>query len=133
MELGRAGTCVFLWTDWWVAGHKVEGWYFGVTRENREPKPALKVLEDYYRRRPSATPRGVPRASVVLCAYQAQDTIEECLWSLTGLDYPNYKVLVVDDGSTDAAAQIPPRFPGRLLSRDRNRGLSGSQRGPRTG
>jgi glycosyltransferase involved in cell wall biosynthesis len=127
MELGLAGTCTFSWTDdWWVGGHKVEGWYFGVTRENREPKPALKVLEDYYCRKPLDLREGWPRASVVVCAYQAQDTIEECLRSLTGLDYPNYEVLVVDDGSTDATAQIARRFPIRLLPRDRL-GLSGAR------
>jgi GT2 family glycosyltransferase len=127
MELGLAGTCVFSWTDdWWVGGHKVEGWYFGVTRENRVPKPALKVLEDYYRKKASDLREEWPRASVVVCAYQAQDTIEECLRSLTGLDYPNYEVLVVDDGSTDATAQIARRFPVRLISRDRL-GLSGAR------
>jgi glycosyltransferase involved in cell wall biosynthesis len=125
MELGLAGTCVFSWTDdWWVGGHKVEGWNFGVTRENREPKPALKVLEDYYRTKPSELREEWPRASVVVCAYQAQDTIQECLHSLIELDYPNYEVLVVDDGSTDATAQIARRFPVRLLSGGR-RGLSG--------
>jgi glycosyltransferase involved in cell wall biosynthesis len=36
-----------------------------------------------------------------------------------GLDYPNYEVLVVVDGSTDATAKIPRGFPGRLLFRDR--------------
>ena len=127
MELGLAGTCVFSWTDdWWVGGHKVEGWYFGVTRENREPKPALNVLEGYYRRRPSELRGEWPSASVVVCAYQAQDTIEECLWSLTNLDYPNYEVLVVDDGSTDATTNIARRFPVRLLSRERL-GLSGAR------
>jgi O-antigen biosynthesis protein len=127
MELGLAGTCVFSWTDdWWVGGHKVEGWNFGVTRENREPKPALKVLEDYYRTKPSELREEWPRASVVVCAYQAQDTIQECLHSLMELDYPNYEVLVVDDGSTDATAQIARRFPVRLLSGDR-RGLSGAR------
>jgi O-antigen biosynthesis protein len=127
MELGLAGTCVFSWTDdWWVGRHKVEGWYFGVTRENRDPKPALNVLEGYYRRRPSELREEWPRASVVVCAYQAQDTIEECLWSLTELDYPNYEVLVVDDGSTDATAPIARRFPVRLLSRERL-GLSGAR------
>jgi glycosyltransferase involved in cell wall biosynthesis len=127
MELGLAGTCVFSWTDdWWVGGHKVDGWYFGVTRENREPKPALKVLEDYCRRRPSELREEWPRASVVVCAYQAEATIGECLRSLTELDYPDYEVLVVDDGSTDATAQIARRFPVRLLPRGRP-GLSGAR------
>lgn len=127
MELGLAGTCVFSWTDeWWVGGHKVEGWYFGVTRENREPKPALKVLENHYRRRPSELRREWPRASVVVCAYQAEDTIAECLPSLTQLDYPDYEVLVVDDGSTDATAEIACTFPVRLLRRGRL-GLSGAR------
>ena len=42
------------------------------------------------------------------------------------LDYPNYEVLVVDDGSTDATAHIARRFPVRLLSRERL-GLSGAR------
>jgi O-antigen biosynthesis protein len=127
MELGLAGTTVFSWTDeWWVGGHKVEGWYFGVTRHNREPKPALQVLEGYYRRKPSDLREEWSRASVVVCAHQAQDTIEECLHSVTGLDYPNYEVLVVDDGSTDATAQIARRFPVRLLCRD-HLGLAGAR------
>ena len=126
-ELGLAGTCVFSWTDeWWVGGQKVEGWYFGLTRENREPKLALKTLEKHYRKR-LLDYRGLwPKASVVVCAYQAEETIEECLRSLTELDYPNFEVLVVDDGSTDATAQIARRFPVRLLSGGRL-GLSGAR------
>ena len=127
MELGLAGTSVFSWTDeWWVGGHKVEGWYFGVSRENREPKPALKVLEDYYRRKPSDLREKWPKVSVVVCAYQAEDTLEECLLALTELDYPDYEVLVVDDGSTDATAEIARRFPVRLLPKGRL-GLSGAR------
>jgi O-antigen biosynthesis protein len=127
MELGLAGTCVFSWTDdWWVGGNKVEGWEFGVTRENRQPKVALNVLEGYYLRRPSELREEWPRASVIVCAHEAQDTIEECLWSLTKLDYPGYEVLVVEDGSTDATAQIARRFPVRVLSIERL-GLSGAR------
>lgn len=126
-ELGLAGTCIFSWTDdWWVGGYKVEGWYFGLTRENREPKPALKAVGDHYRKRPSDYREKWPKASVVVCAYQAEDTIGECLRSLTELDYPDYEVLVVDDGSTDTTAEIARGFPVRLLSGGRL-GLSGAR------
>ena len=47
----------------------IEGWYFGVTRENREPKPALNVVNRYYRRRPSELREEWPRASMVVCAW----------------------------------------------------------------
>ncbi len=126
-ELGLAGTCIFSWTDdWWVGGYKVEGWYFGITRENRESKPALKVVEDYYRKRPSDLREKWPKASVVVCAYQEEDTIEECLQSLTELNYPDYEILVVDDGSTDATAELARKFPVRLLSGGRL-GLAGAR------
>jgi O-antigen biosynthesis protein len=126
-ELGLAGTCVFSWTDdWWVGGCKVEGWYFGVTRESREPKAALRVLKDHYRKEPSELREKWPKASVVICAYQAEDTIGECLRSLTELNYPDYEVLVVNDGSTDATAEVARKFPVRLLSGGRL-GLSGAR------
>jgi GT2 family glycosyltransferase len=126
-ELGIAGTCVFSWTDeWWAHGEKVEGWYFGITRENREPKPALKVVEDHYRKKPSDIREKWPKVSVVVCAYQAEDTVGECLQSLVELDYPDYEVVVVDDGSTDTTAEIARNFPVRLLSGVRI-GLAGAR------
>lgn len=126
-ELGLAGTCIFSWTDdWWVGGHKVEGWYFGVTRENREPKLSLKILEHHYQKKPSELRERWPKASIVVCAYQAESTIEECLRSLTKLDYPDYEILVVNDGSTDATAEIARGFPVRLLGGGRL-GLSGAR------
>ena len=42
VERGVAGTNVFSWTDeWWVADKRVEGWHFGLTTEDRTPRPAL--------------------------------------------------------------------------------------------
>ena len=39
--------------------------------------------------------------SVVVCTYNGARTIAECLAGLDALDYPDYEVIVVDDGSTD--------------------------------
>jgi O-antigen biosynthesis protein len=65
-----------------------------------------------------------PMVSVVICAYNAERTLRACLQSLRKLDYPNYEVVIVDDGSRDSTAQIAGDFPEFRLIRQPNRGLS---------
>jgi glycosyltransferase involved in cell wall biosynthesis len=65
-----------------------------------------------------------PMVSVVICAYNAERTMRECLVSLRGLDYPNYEVIIVDDGSSDRTAEIAMDFPEFRLIRQPNKGLS---------
>src|SRR5262249_49773393 len=67
-----------------------------------------------------------PRVSVVLCSYNGKRYIGESLSALEYLDYPNYEVIVVDDGSTDTTAEIAARHPVRLI-RTENRGLSAAR------
>ncbi|MDQ3102379.1 MAG: glycosyltransferase family 2 protein [Actinomycetota bacterium] len=118
IERGVAGTTVFSWTDeWWVGGSAVEGWSFGLTRADRSPRPAL----DAVRRRNRRTVRDLdfnwPSISVVICAHNAEATLDECLRHTCELDYPYLEVLVVDDGSKDATTAIVERHPrARLLS-----------------
>ena len=69
-------------------------------------------------------PRETPMVSVVICAYNAERTMRRCLESLRKLDYPNYEVIVVDDGSRDRTAEISMDFPEFRLIRQSNRGLS---------
>ncbi|MGH3146372.1 MAG: glycosyltransferase [Rubrobacter sp.] len=127
VEYGLAGACVFSWTDdWWVGGNKVEGWGFGLTSEEREPKAALGVVSRHFEDGLLGSRTHWPRASVVVCAYQAEETLQECLRSLMDLSYPDYEVLVVDDGSTDATAELACAFPVRLLS-ERRLGISGAR------
>jgi glycosyltransferase involved in cell wall biosynthesis len=47
-----------------------------------------------------------PRVTIVMAAYQAAETIGEALTSLTAQTYSNLEIIVVDDGSTDATAEI---------------------------
>ncbi|HVB78774.1 MAG TPA: glycosyltransferase [Candidatus Binataceae bacterium] len=70
--------------------------------------------------RPSRT----PMVSVVICAYNAERTMLPCLESLGRLKYPNYEVVIVDDGSRDRTAEIAMRFPEFRLIRQPNKGLS---------
>ena len=118
MERGVAGCCVFSWTDaWTVAGRPVDDWHFGVTHRDRSPKPALSVAERWNQLEISDARAEWPSMSVVICAYNASATLDECLEHTCGLDYPGLEILVVDDGSTDATPEIVRRHRrARLLT-----------------
>jgi glycosyltransferase involved in cell wall biosynthesis len=130
-DAGCAGATVFSWTDeWGVGGEPVEGWEFGITDAEREPKPAFGVVSDWARSTVADRRARWPKISVVVCAYNEERTIGECLESLARCDYPDLEVLVCDDGSTDRTLEIARRFPFRILnlshgglSRARNAGL----------
>jgi glycosyltransferase involved in cell wall biosynthesis len=69
-------------------------------------------------------PEQPPMVSVVICAYNAERTMRPCLESLRKLDYPNFEVVIVDDGSRDRTAEIAQDFPEFRLIRQPNKGLS---------
>ncbi len=132
VERGVAGTCTFAWTDEWVVGGTpVEGWRFGLTDGDRNPRPALDVVEAWNRRTVRDLDVDWPTISVVICAYNASATIDECLRHACALDYPGLEVLVVDDGSVDDTAAIARRherarvvsIPHAGLSVARNEGI----------
>jgi glycosyltransferase involved in cell wall biosynthesis len=118
MERGVAGTCVFTWTDeWWVGDAAVDDWHFGLTRADRSPRPALYVAARSNTRTVRDLAVQWPSVSVVICAYNAGVTLDECLRHTCALDYPDLEILVVDDGSTDRTAEIAQQHPpARLLS-----------------
>jgi O-antigen biosynthesis protein len=118
VDRGVAGTCVFSWTDEWHVGDQpVDGWRFGLTRADRSPRPSLDVAERWNRRTVRDLRSTWPKVSVVVCAYNAGETLDECLRHTCALDYPDLEVVVVDDGSTDQTAAIAGRHQGaRLVS-----------------
>ena len=65
--------------------------------------------------------------SVVVCAYNAERTMEDCLTSLEKLNYSDYEVIVVNDGSTDRTREIAERFPYARLINQENKGLSAAR------
>ncbi len=69
-------------------------------------------------------PATMPMVSVVICAYNAERTMRPCLESLRRLDYPNFEVVIVDDGSRDKTADISMDFPEFRLIGQPNKGLS---------
>ena len=125
LERGVAGTCIFSWTDeWWVGDAAVEGWQFGLTRADRTPRPALAVAERWNARTVVDLDVRWPSMTVVICAYNAAATIEECLEHTCRLDYPELEIIVIDDGSTDQTADIVRRFPSACLVTTEHAGLS---------
>jgi GT2 family glycosyltransferase len=124
---GAVGSCVFAWTDeWHRGGFPIEDWDFGLTRRDRTAKPALAAVAKAFAADMSGPDIAWPRISVVLCSYNGERYIDESLSALERLDYPKYEVIVVDDGSTDATAEIAARHPVRLI-RTENRGLSAAR------
>jgi glycosyltransferase involved in cell wall biosynthesis len=125
VERGVAGTCVFSWTDdWWVGGRKVEGWRFGLTDERRQARPAMAVASKWNRQGVEDLDVDWPSMSVVICAYNASATLDECLAHTCALEYPNLEIIVVDDGSTDDTADIARRHPRARLVELPHAGLS---------
>ena len=131
---GCAGTFVFAWTDeWHRGGHDILDWDFGLTRRDRRPKPALLSVRRAFQEAPFPSVAAWPRISVVICTYNGNRTISETVRAVAMLDYPNYEVIVVDDGSThDVAAAVGEheirliRTPNQGLSNARNVGLEAS-------
>ncbi len=120
---GGAGAFVFAWTDeWHRAGRDVEDWDFGLTDRSRRPKPALAAVRRAFAELPFERGQTWPRISVVVCTYNGARTLGECLAGLARLEYPDYDVIVVSDGSTDASAEVAAAAGARVIATER-RGL----------
>jgi O-antigen biosynthesis protein len=129
-EEGAAGAVAFAWTDeWWRGGNTVQDWAFGLVDAERQPKPALAAVAKAFADAPFApeVQAAWPRVSVVVCAYNAADTLDDCLSSLSKLTYPNAEIIVVNDGSRDATGAIARRYPMAQVIDIPNGGLSAAR------
>src|SRR3954471_15931887 len=134
-EEGACGAIAFAWTDeWWRGGHPVDDWKFGLVDAERRMKPAPAAVAAAFDAAPFSRERQRtwPRVSVVVCAYNAADTLEDNLRSLEQLTYPDYEIILVNDGSKDRTSEIGRSFarvrvidtPNAGLSAARNVGLA---------
>lgn len=86
-------------------------------------------LESMYKKRAEPAPAyreesSLPMISVVVPAYNEGIVIQPAIRSLLLLDYPNYEIIVIDDGSTDdtyekamAVAREPHDIPVRVITK----------------
>ena len=115
---GAAGTIFFSWTDeWFTGGHEVTDWKFGLVTEERRPKKAFHALKAKLGGRGPITetvklPR-YPKVSVIVCSYNGGKTLDDCLRALDRLRYPDFEIVLVDDGSTDGTQEIVKRWEAR--------------------
>ena len=72
----------------------------------------------------------LPPVSIIVPAYNEGRNIAKCLDSLLSLEYPEYEIIVVDDGSRDDTADVVEQYVRskgasnkvRLIRHERNKG-----------
>src|SRR5580765_2452022 len=126
---GLAGAIIFSFTDdWFKDGRHVPDWGMGLTTADRQPKESFRAVQEMFRAAPRFPLAQQPKVSLVVASYNGDRTLKACLESLEKLNYPDYEVILVDDGSTDTTPQIAANFPGvRFIHHERNRGLSAAR------
>jgi glycosyltransferase involved in cell wall biosynthesis len=125
---GLAGAVIFGWTDpFFQDDCLIEEWGFGLVDVDRRPKPSYEVARRRFANRvPFPPDRRWPKVSVVIATYNEARTLEDCLQSLLNLRYPDYEVIVVNDGSTDGSNAIIEQYPFRAITTS-NRGVSAAR------
>jgi GT2 family glycosyltransferase len=68
-----------------------------------------------------------PQVSIIILNWNSYDVTHACLLSLRSLDYPNFEVLLVDNGSADGSGvKLAADFPEvKLIRSEENRGFPG--------
>lgn len=70
---------------------------------------------------------GLPKVSIIILNLNGYEVTRDCLISLQSLEYPNFEVVLVDNGSKDnSAAKLEKEFPAvRLIRNNVNLGFTG--------
>src|SRR5262245_2984936 len=125
---GLCGAVAFGWTDPFYQDHcLVTEWGFGLVDAERNPKASYETVRRHFSA-PTLFPpeREWPKISVVVASYNAARTLDDCLSSLLNIKYPDYEVIVVNDGSTDDSASIIQRYPFKSITTP-NQGVSAAR------
>lgn len=71
----------------------------------------------------------IPKVSIVILNWNQRDMTLACLESLRKISYPNYEIIIVDNGSTDGSIEaIKKEFPElTVIENGRNLGVAGGR------
>ena len=104
---GLAGAVIYSFTDeWFKDGRYVEDWQMGLVSKDRATKDSYFAVQKALRSSPYFPLTRTPKVSVVVASYNGDRTLKFCLESLTKQNYPDYEIILVDDGSTDSTPEI---------------------------
>jgi glycosyltransferase involved in cell wall biosynthesis len=56
-----------------------------------------------------------PRVSIIIPTSNSEETVEECLRSIQGQDYPSYEVIIVDNFSNDRTLEMAKEFSSMVI------------------
>ena len=102
---GFAGATLYAWSDHWLNnGQTMDDWSFGLVRRDGSEKPALTALRKLVL--PTPLPLNPPRFSIIICTRNGAGRIETCIKACRNIDYPDFEIIVVNDGSTDGTAKL---------------------------
>ncbi|MCX6857633.1 MAG: glycosyltransferase [Verrucomicrobia bacterium] len=114
-----AGMVWFSYTDeWFRGGEAVTQWKFGIVDQERRERLSAKPVQL------APLLNTWPKISVIVCTYYGDVTLRACLTSLQSLRYPDYEVLLIDDGSSAGVSMIAQDFPSVRYIRQEHAGLS---------
>jgi len=67
-----------------------------------------------------------PKVSIIIVNWNGKKYLEECLTSVFNQTYPNYEVILVDNGSSDGSAEyVDTNFPqAKIIRLDKNYGFA---------
>lgn len=126
--LGVAGNVWFAYTDdWHRGGADVRQWSFGLVDRQRNPRAACRIAPILPTAPGGPLPELAPRISAIVCTRNGSATLGKCLDALSRQTHPDYEVIVVDDGSTDATPEIAMSSPRCRYLRQEHAGLGAAR------
>lgn len=102
-----------------------------ITPKNNTVKPSVKNLNVTNNQAPTQQKgngtQAWPKVIVLVLSYDGKELLEDALSSYLANDYPNFEVLVIDNGSTDGTQEyVKQNFPqASVLRLEQNQGYSG--------
>ncbi|MGK0189274.1 MAG: GT2 family glycosyltransferase [Verrucomicrobiales bacterium] len=129
-QQGVAGTILFTFTDeWFTGGRDMSDWQFGLVDCARQPKPAFNAVREHYQKgaAPLSFLTRIPKISVIVCTFNGVRTLNDCLRWLGRVNYPDFEVLVVDDGSMENVRSIVEKHKSVRYIKQKHTGLSAAR------